>query len=104
MLCVCFLIQQSGQIVGRCEMKIVIQAFIVSVVIHLVYIFCTIGIGYIKTKLYKPEISGEWEKVDYLQNEVAFGMIGSPIFLVFTLVGIALICGVFIYLYKKFFS
>lgn len=81
-------------------MKLVIQAFIASVIIHLVYIVCTIGIGYLKTKFYKPDISGEWGKVDYLQNEVAFGMVISPFFLVFTLVGIALICGVIIYLYN----
>ena len=83
-------------------MKLVIQAFIVSIVIHLVYIFGSIGIGYIKTKFYKPDISGEWEKTDYLQNEVSFGMVGSPFFIVFTLLGIALICGVLIYLYKNF--
>ncbi|AOV08009.1 hypothetical protein BI350_10985 [Sporosarcina ureilytica] len=85
-------------------MKLVIQAFIASIVIHLVYMFCTIGIGYIKTRFHKPDITGEWEKVDYLQNEVAFGMVGSPFFLVFTFLGIALICGVVISLYKNFFS
>ncbi|SES07506.1 hypothetical protein [Psychrobacillus sp. OK032] len=83
-------------------MKLVIQAFIASVIIHLVYIVCTIGIGYIKTKFYKPDISGSWEKVDYLQNEVAFGMVISPFFFVFSLVGIAIICGIIIYLYKNF--
>lgn len=89
----------------RCKiMKLVIQAFIVSIVIHLVYIFGSIGIGYIKTKFHKPEISGEWGEVDYLQNKVSFGMVGSPFFLVFTLLGIALICGVLIYLYKNFRS
>jgi len=88
---------------GRCKMiKLLIQAFIVSIVIHIVYIFGSIGIGYIKTKLHKPDISGEWEKVDYLQNEVSFGMAGSPFFSVFTFWGIALICGVVIYLYNKF--
>ena len=81
-------------------MKMVIQALIASVVIHLVYLFCTIGIGFIQTKLYMPDISGQWEGIDYLQNEVAFGMIGSPIFLVFTFIGITLICGIFIYFYK----
>lgn len=47
------------------------------------------------------DISGEWEKVEYLQSEVAFGMFISPIFFVFSLVGIAIICGIIIYLYKK---
>ncbi|MHA6260049.1 hypothetical protein ACXYMX_09040 [Sporosarcina sp. CAU 1771] len=85
-------------------MKLVIQAFIVSIVIHLVYIFGSIGIGYIKTKFYKPQISGEWERVDYLQNEVSFGMVDPPFYLVFTLFGIALIYGVIIYLNKNFRS
>ena len=89
----------------RCKiMKLVIQAFIASIVIHLVYIFCSIGIGYIKTKFHKSNILGEWEKMDDLQNEVSFGMVGSPFFSVFTLVGIALICGVVIYLNKNFRS
>ncbi|QEY21664.1 hypothetical protein D0S48_13840 [Psychrobacillus sp. AK 1817] len=85
-------------------MKLVMKAFIASVIIYLVYLVCTIGIGYIKTKFYKPDISSEWESVDYLQNEVAFGMVISPFFFVFSLVGIACICGIIIYLYKKFFN
>ena len=81
-------------------MKIVIQALIASVVIHLVYVIYTIGIGFIQTMLYKPDISRQWEEVNYLQNEVAFGMVGSPIFLVFTFIGTALICGIFIKLFQ----
>lgn len=85
-------------------MKIVIQAIAASVIVHFVLVVCLIGIGYIKTKLYKPEITREWEKVDYLQNEVAFGMVISPLYLVFTFGGTAIICGVIIFLYKKIFS
>lgn len=82
-------------------MKLVIQAFIASVIIHIVYIICMIGIGYIKTKFYKPNLLGEWENVDYLKSEVAFGMAISPFFFVFSLIGITIISGIIIYLYKK---
>ncbi|MBA9028842.1 hypothetical protein [Peribacillus huizhouensis] len=65
-------------------MKIILQAFIGSVIIHLVYIVCTMVVGYVKTKYYKPDIASKWDKVDYLQNEVAFGMVISPLFYVFS--------------------
>ena len=81
-------------------MKLVMKAFIASIIIHLVFM---VGIGYINTTFYKPDISGEWEHVEYLQNEVAFGMVISPFFFVFSFVGIACICGIIIYSYKRFF-
>ncbi|MEH7383367.1 hypothetical protein V7138_23105 [Bacillus sp. JJ1533] len=81
-----------------------IQAFIASVMIHFIYFVCTVGIGYIKTKFFNPDISSEWEKVEYLQNEVVFGMVISPFIFVYSLVGITIICGIIIYPYKKFLT
>ena len=35
-------------------------------------------VGYIKTSQYKPNIPSEWDNVNTLQNEVAFGIVVSP--------------------------
>jgi hypothetical protein len=83
------------------KLKIVIQALVVSFIIHLIYIVGMMLVGYIKTRNYKPDITNGWEKVETLQNEVAFGTVGSPLFFLFTFVGVALICGLIIFLYSK---
>lgn len=85
-------------------MKIVLQACISSVIIHLVYISCTLGFGYIKTKYYKPTIQSEWESLDFLQNEVAVGIHISPFIYALSLVGVSIICGLILLLYKRLFS
>ena len=85
-------------------MKIVLQAFNGSIIIHVIYIFCTMLVGYLKTKYYQPDISSAWVNVDTLQNEIGFGMIISPFFYLFSLVGIAVICGIIIFSFKKFFN
>ena len=82
-------------------MKLVIQALIGSVVIHLIYFICTVGFGYFKTKYYEPDIADTWNNVDILQSEVAFGQAISPLFYVLSLVGIAGICGIILFLYNK---
>ena len=84
-------------------MKIIIQAIIGSIIIHLAYFFTVFLVGYIKTSLYKPNISNEWDNVYPLQNEVAFGMIVSPVFILLTMLGVTVICGIIIYFYKKLF-
>ncbi|WP_409303094.1 hypothetical protein [Peribacillus sp. SCS-155] len=73
-------------------MKITVQSLVISFVIHLIYIVGTLIVGYIKTRNYKPDIANKWEKVETLQNEVAFGVVGSPLFFLFTFIGVALIC------------
>lgn len=50
-------------------MKIIIQAFIGSIIIHIIYIVGMMLDGYIKTRNYKPDISSAWEKVETLQSE-----------------------------------
>lgn len=85
-------------------MKILLQAFIGSIILHVMYIVCTMFAGFIKTKFYQPDISSAWEKVGTLQNEVSFGMVTSPFFHINTLVGVAVICGIILFSYKKLFN
>lgn len=82
-------------------MKLFIQAAIGSIAIHVIYFVGILLIGYIKTMNYTPGIEGSWESVDMLQNEVAFGMTGSPFFFLFTFIGVTLFCEMVIVLYRK---
>lgn len=79
-------------------MKTVLQAVMASIILHIIYIFSTIGIGYLKTMYYKPDIKGD---VYLLQNEVAFGMVTSPHVYLISLLGVFIICASIISLYKK---
>lgn len=55
-------------------MKILIQAFFASLIIHLIY-FLVVGlVGLIKTLTYKPNLSINQNSVS-LQNNVSFGSI-----------------------------
>ncbi|MFL0366186.1 hypothetical protein ACH0BF_24655 [Pseudobacillus sp. 179-B 2D1 NHS] len=87
-------------------MKTFIQALFGSFIIHVIYILSPILIGYMKTRLYTPDVTNAFENVEYLQNEVAFGGIvkGSPWFLFISYLGVAIICGLVIILYKKLVS
>ncbi|OIK12336.1 hypothetical protein [Bacillus sp. MUM 13] len=82
-------------------MKSIIQSLVISFVIHLVYIFGTMAVGYIKTMNYKPVMEKKWGNIETLQSEVAFGVLGSPLFFVFTFIGVALFCGLIIISYGK---
>lgn len=86
---------------GVTKIKTVLQAFISSVVIHLVYIVGQILVGYIKTRNYKPDIASAWDKGETLQNEVVFGKVNSPFLYLLTFIGVTVICGIIIFLYKK---
>lgn len=79
-------------------MKTVLQAFMASITLHIIYIISTIGIGYIKTIYYKPDMQGE---VYLLQNEVAFGMVISPYVYLISLLGVSVVCASIIMLYMK---
>ncbi|WP_144449700.1 hypothetical protein [Halalkalibacter nanhaiisediminis] len=83
-------------------MKTIIQSLVISFVIHLIYIVGTVGVGYIKTRNYKPDIDNKWDNIETLQNEVSFGMVGSPLFFLFTFIGVALICAIIIISYRMF--
>ncbi|TWI58032.1 hypothetical protein IQ10_01363 [Halalkalibacter nanhaiisediminis] len=84
------------------ELKTIIQSLVISFVIHLIYIVGTVGVGYIKTRNYKPDIDNKWDNIETLQNEVSFGMVGSPLFFLFTFIGVALICAIIIISYRMF--
>lgn len=85
-------------------MKLVLQAIIGSIVIHVIYIVGRILIGYINTRNYKPDIAVAWDKVETLQNEVVFGKVFTPGFDLLSFVGVAVICGILILIYKNIFK
>lgn len=82
-------------------MKTVLQALIGSIAIHLVYMVGMMVVSYIKTRNYKPDIASAWDKVETLQNEVVFGRVNSPFPYLLTFIGVTVICGIIIFLYKK---
>ncbi|MCO0599674.1 hypothetical protein ACFTQL_06070 [Peribacillus butanolivorans] len=84
-------------------MKVVFQAFIGSIILHVFYFVSTMIVGSIKTSQYKPGIENAWGQAETLQNEVVFGKVISPSVYLLSLVGVALICGIIIFSYKKIF-
>ncbi|MCG7346535.1 hypothetical protein MHZ92_20740 [Sporosarcina sp. ACRSL] len=82
-------------------MKTVSKALAISFIIHFLYITGMLLFGYIQTINYKPEFEKAWSNVVMLQDEVAFGVIGSPFNLLYTFVGVAFISGLALFLYSK---
>ncbi len=85
-------------------MKTVLQAFLGSIIFHVIYFAGMILVGYIQTKSYEADFESAREEVEILQNEVAFGMIISPLFLLLSIVGVTAVWGTFILVYKKLFN
>ncbi|TDL82798.1 hypothetical protein [Peribacillus frigoritolerans] len=81
-------------------MNTIVQAIIGSVIVYLIYYIITMGIGYIKTKRYIPDIERGWENVNNLPNEVEFGRKVSPVKYIGSFVGVTLICGLIIFVLK----
>ncbi|WP_260983553.1 hypothetical protein [Cytobacillus oceanisediminis] len=84
------------------KVKLYLHAIGVSFIIHLLYLTGGMLVGYIKTKIYEPDVEGSWGQVDMLQTQVAFGYTGSPLMFLFTFLAIALISGIILFAYKKF--
>lgn len=82
-------------------MKVVLLAFMSSIAVHVVYIAGMVLVGYIKTRNYKPDIASAWDEVETLQNEVVFVKANSPLLYLFTFLGVAAICGIIIFSYRK---
>ncbi|MDO7484901.1 hypothetical protein Q5O89_01015 [Peribacillus frigoritolerans] len=82
-------------------MKVVLQAIIGSISIHVIYVVVMMLVGYIKTKNYKPDIESTWDTVATLQNEVEFGSVTHPYFYVLSFLGVSVICGIVILSYEK---
>ncbi|MDQ0859410.1 hypothetical protein [Bacillus sp. V2I10] len=83
-------------------MKIIVQAIIGSLIIHMVYFISTMIIGYIKTKRYVTDIESAWDNAGTLQNKVSFGSTISPGFYLVSFVGVTVICGLIILLKNSF--
>lgn len=65
-------------------MKVVLQAVIGSIAIHLIFKVGMMVVGYVKTRNYKPYIADTWDDtVVELQNEVVFAKTTSPVFCLF---------------------
>ncbi|MCR2823770.1 hypothetical protein [Lederbergia panacisoli] len=79
-------------------MKILIQALLISLAVHLLYFGGSILYGYILTKNYTPDI----ENAVGLDSEVAFGYAVDPFFFILTFLGVAFFCGILIYVIKKY--
>ncbi|GAJ45482.1 hypothetical protein DV712_12790 [Parageobacillus thermoglucosidasius] len=84
-------------------MKIVIQALILSLFIHILYFLGTFLSGYFQTISYKPDIQNAWQSAHHLQNKVTFGVAISPLSYLLSFLGVTLACGMIIFLYKKLF-
>lgn len=62
------------------------------------------GIGYIKTLSFQSEPLNDYGQLVYLQSKTTIGLSLSPMLLGISLIGLAIICGVFIKLYKQFIN
>lgn len=82
-------------------MKLLIQSIIFSLAVHIIYFAGSLVHGWFITRYYVPDIENAHEKIVYLQNEVSFGYIISPIYLVFSFIVVALISAGFIQMLKK---
>ena len=85
----------------RVDMKLIVQSLVISFVIHCFYILGALVVGYLKTRNYRPDIEGEWKTVEILQQKTAFGAAVSPLVLVISFIGTALICGIILFVYRK---
>lgn len=82
-------------------MKVVLQAVIGSVAIHVIFTVGMQVVGYIKTKNYKPNLAERCDDtVVDLQDEVVFGKITSPVFGLLSIMGVAVILGFIIFTSK----
>ncbi|WP_232354016.1 hypothetical protein, partial [[Bacillus] enclensis] len=85
-------------------MKVIIQAFFCSIAIHIVYFISTMIIGYIRTKRYVPDIEAAWNNVDNLPNKITISAPTiSPAFYFLSMVIVAILCGLIIFLSKRIF-
>lgn len=82
-------------------MKLIIQSVILSILAHVIYFAGSLIHGIYLTNHYVSDIVNEYANVTYLQNEVAFGYVISPIYYVISFVLTAVIGAVVIHLFNK---
>lgn len=83
------------------ELKTIMQVLGISLIIHIIYLALTLIVGYLQTRNYNPSIANGWTEVEMLQNEVAFGTVESPLFMLYSFLGVSMISAFFIFLFKK---
>jgi hypothetical protein len=71
-------------------MRIVAQAVVGSLLLHIGYVVIVLAIGYIQTLNYQPEFSVD---VTVLQSEVSFGYIVSPFAILKSIIFVTLVLG-----------
>lgn len=85
-------------------MKVIIQVIFCTIAIHIVYFISTMIIGYIRTKRYVPDMEAAWNNVDNLPNRIIIrAPTISPAFYFLSLVIVAILCGLIIFLSKRIF-
>lgn len=82
-------------------MKTIMQALGISFIIHIIYFSLTLIVSYLQTRNYNPSIANGWTEVEMPQNEVVFGTVGSPFFMLLSFIGVALISVFFIFFFGK---
>ena len=84
-------------------MKTIIQSLAISFLIHIIFVVGPFIIGYIKTKNYTPQLDSQWGDAVILQSEVGIAAF-SPIVLLSSFIGVALVGGIIITICKKAFA
>ena len=82
-------------------MKILLQAFLGAIIVHVLYFVTTWAVGYVKTLTHRPNMAMYWDNADRLPQEVAFGTTTSPVFYLATFLGVMLTWGVVLFFYQK---
>ncbi|MBD7906715.1 hypothetical protein [Sporosarcina gallistercoris] len=83
-------------------MKIIVQAIAASLLIHVIYMFGTLLLGFIQTLIYRPDIETAWKQIDNLQSQAVFGVTFSPYIMIVSLASIAFVCWfVLLFVQKK---
>ncbi|KHF40642.1 hypothetical protein LQ50_07475 [Halalkalibacter okhensis] len=72
-----------------------------SVIIHLLYFLGVMAFGYYQTVTYMPDILASYENTNYLQNEVAFGVVGNPLIYFVTFFFLTIVCFAILFGLKK---
>ena len=82
-------------------MRTIKLSFIVSIIMHLVYFLITLSWAYLKTQFFETDFPNEYDNVDILQNEIAFGFIGSPFNVMISIIGTTTIIALIYVLTKR---
>lgn len=82
-------------------MKYVGMGLLFSLGLYLIYLVGTVIVGFVKMWNYTPEMDKNIGNVQLLDQGIALGITGSPIFFIITFLGMALLFTLIIYSYQK---